>query len=202
MNDHRQQTLRGWAKFLNPEVLRSNLITASIFLSAFEILRASIIDRIRDFYSHEFRDGKWIPSEEYTSKCLTLDKSRLLASLLWLKEMSVIVDTDIARVDAIREHRNDLAHDLPKFLATADAEINVQLLVSIYELVTKIDRWWVREVEMAVDSDFDGREVADEEIMSANMVFIQMMLRIATGEDSAVFWEEFQKQAGAVLNRK
>jgi hypothetical protein len=26
------------------------------------------------------------------------------------------------------------------------------------------------------------------------MLYIQMMLRIATGEDSAVFWEEFQKQ--------
>jgi hypothetical protein len=201
MSDHREQAFRGWAKFLNPEVLCSNLITASVFLSAYEMLRASVIDRIRDFFSHEFRDGKWIASDDYTSKCLALDKCPLRASLLWLKQMSVIDDADIARVDQIREHRNDLAHDLPKFLATADAEINVQLLVSVYELVTKIDRWWIREVDMAIDPDLDGREVADKDIMSGNMLLIQMMLWIASGEDSAVFWKEFQKQAGAVLAR-
>ncbi len=36
MSDHRQQARRAWAKFLDPEVLRSNLIVASIFLAAYE----------------------------------------------------------------------------------------------------------------------------------------------------------------------
>jgi hypothetical protein len=197
MSDHRERAQRGWAKFLNPEVLRSNLIVASIFLAAYEMLRASVIDRIRSFFSNEFRDGEWIANEDYQTKCLALDKSPLRASLLWLKQMSTIDDADIARVDRIREHRNELAHDLPKFLGTADAEVNVQLLVGIYELVAKIDRWWIREVDMTTDPDFDGREVADEDITSGNMLFIQMMLRIATGEDSGVFWEEFQKYFGA-----
>jgi len=31
------------------------------------------------------------------------------------------------------------------------------------------------------------------------MTFIQMLLRIATGEDSAAFWQEFQKQAGSAF---
>ncbi len=194
MSDHRERARRGWAKLLNPDVLRSNLIAASIFLAAYEMLRATVIDRIRSFFSNEFRDGEWITSEGYRANCLSLDKSPLRASLLWLQRMSAINDADIALVDSIREHRNDLAHDLPKFLMTADAEVNIQLLDGIYELITKVDRWWIREVDMTTDPDYDGREVADEDIASGNMLFIQMMVRIATGEDSGVFWEEFQKQ--------
>ncbi len=194
MSDHRQQARRAWAKFLDPEVLRSNLIVASIFLAAYETLRTSIIDRIRSFFTFEFRNGEWVAGGDYQTKCFALDKSPLRASLLWLKQMSAIDDADIARVDSIREHRNELAHDLPKFLGTADAEVNVQLLVGIYELVSKIDRWWIRYVDMSTDPEFDGREVADEDITSGNMLFMQVMLRTATGEDSGALWEELQKQ--------
>lgn len=69
-------------------------------------------------------------------------------------------------------------------------------MVGIYDLVAKIDRWWVREVELPSNSVFDGKEVLDDEILSGNMLFVQMMLRVATGEDSEAFWEEFQKAAG------
>jgi hypothetical protein len=113
--------------------------------------------------------------------------------------MSALSDSDIALVDKIREHRNELAHELPKFLGTADAEINVQLLSEIYDLVAKIDRWWIREVEMTINPDFDGREVADEDIISGNMMAIHLMVRVATGDDSAALWEEFQRQAGSNL---
>lgn len=51
MNEHIRQS---WERFLNPETLRSNLIVASIFLAAYEILRQSIIERIRDFYIKGF----------------------------------------------------------------------------------------------------------------------------------------------------
>jgi hypothetical protein len=91
-----------------------------------------------------------------------------------------------------------LAHDLPRFLGTADAEVNSLLLCGIYDLVTKIDRWWIREFEMAIDAEFDGCDVADEDITSGNMLFIKMMLEIATGKDCGVFWDDFQKQFGAV----
>ena len=52
MNEEREQAIRGWAKFLNPEVLRSNLIAASIFLATYEIFKTSVIDRIHDFFNN------------------------------------------------------------------------------------------------------------------------------------------------------
>jgi hypothetical protein len=141
MSDHREQARRGWAKLQNPEVLRNNLIVASLFLAAYEMLQASVIDRIFGFFSEDFRDGKWIASRSYQTECLALDKSPFRASLLWLKHMSAIDDSDIDLVDRIREHRNELAHEMVKFLGTPDAEVNVQLLAGICELVSKIERW-------------------------------------------------------------
>ncbi len=197
MNEHRDRALRGWAKLLNPEALRGNLVAASLFLAAYQVLKSSAIEGVRSFYSNEFKDGQWVPGENYRTKCLALDKSTLRASLLWLRQAAALDDADLALVDRIREHRNELAHELLRFLGTADAEVNVQLLAGIYELVAKIDRWWIREVEMATDPDFDGRQAADEDIASGNMLAIQVMLRVATGEDSGAFWAEFQRQLRA-----
>lgn len=195
MNTPEDQVYRSWAKFLNPESLRGNLIAASIFLAAYELLRTSVIDRIRDFFTYEFNEHGGVVSEDYKGEVLSLDKSPLRASLLWLKEMTAIGDTDIELVDKIREHRNELAHDLPKFIATDDAEINIDLLGSIYVLLTKIDRWWIKEVHIPANLDFDGQEVADDEIQSGRMLCMQMMLRIATDENASVFWDEFQKRS-------
>ncbi|TAE53152.1 MAG: hypothetical protein EAZ87_24045 [Nostocales cyanobacterium] len=201
MNAPRKPVFDSWAKFLNPQSLRSNLIAASIFLAAYETLCTSAIDRIRNFFAYDFdENGLGIESEDYKKKVLSLDKIRLRASLLWLKEMSAISDADIILVDEIRRHRNKLAHELPRFLTDADAEININFLVDIYELVTKIDRWWIREVDIPTNSDFDGQNIADSDIKSGSMIFIQMMLKIATGEDSSVFWDEFQKQTSSFWN--
>ncbi|MFO0799103.1 MAG: hypothetical protein U0804_16670 [Gemmataceae bacterium] len=196
MKDHKDQVHRGWAKFLNPESLRGNLIAASIYLAAFEVLQSSVIDRIRGFFSNDFKDGKPLESEDYRSHCLALAKSPFRASLLWLKKMSAISDDDIALVDRIREHRNAIAHNLPEFLGTADTEVNVQLLANIHELVAKIDRWWIQEVDMTISPEYDGREIPADQISSGNMLFIQMMLQIATGEESGELWEQFQKHFG------
>jgi hypothetical protein len=140
MDNQKNQAFRDWEKFLNPEALQGNLIAASIFLAAYEILRASIIDQIRDFFITGFDESGLIISENYRKEVLSLDRRLLRASLLWLKERTAIGDTEIELVNTIREHRNELAHNLRKFIATADAEINIRLLESIYDLVTQIDR--------------------------------------------------------------
>lgn len=187
MQKHQQDAFQSWAKFLNPASLKSNLIIASLFLAAYETLRNSIIEHIRSFFTNCFNEDGGIVDPKYHTDVLARHKSPLRASLLWFREMNVVDDSDIELVDRIREHRNQLAHDLPKFIATNDADINVELLGSIYQVVTKIDRWWVREVEIPINPDFDDQDVdaiPDAEITSGNMVFLQMMIQIATGDEA------------------
>lgn len=45
-----EQIRKSWENFLNPEVLRPNLIMASLYIAAFEMLKDTIVERIRDFY--------------------------------------------------------------------------------------------------------------------------------------------------------
>lgn len=189
---NQDEAFRSWEKLLNPEILRKNLIASSLFLSGYEILQSSIIDHIRDFFCDDFSLGEPTKSKKYHDVCLSLDKSPVRASLMWLKQMDIVDDTDIAFVDELRRHRNDIAHELPRILETHHAEVNIQLLQQIYLLVSKIDRWWIREVEMSVNPDFDGIEASDEEITSGNMVLIQVMHLVAMGEDSGTIWREFQ----------
>jgi|688.fasta_scaffold270646_3 hypothetical protein len=185
MNENQQKAFDSWAKFLNPEVLKSNLIAASLFLAAFEALRSSVISPIRDFYSCGFDQYGPIVDPEYQTKVLSLDKSPLRASLLWLKDREVISSGDMLLVDRIRKHRNQLAHELMKYVATSDCEIDGELIVSIYELVAKIDRWWILNVEVPTNPDFDGYDVYESGVQSGNMIFLKLMIDIVTGHESA-----------------
>lgn len=187
-----KQAYQNWAKFLEPESLKSNLIIASMYLAAFELLKSSVIERIRNFFTYEFNEHGGVVSEDYKDKVLSLDKSPLRASLLWLKEMSAICDADIELIDNIRKHRNELAHELPKFIGIGNSEININLLVSLYELVAKIDHWWIKEIDLSTNSDFDGQEVTNADIQSGLVLCMQMMTKIALDEDASEIWNIFQ----------
>jgi|TARA_R110000823_G_scaffold273020_1_gene392128 hypothetical protein len=45
-----------WERALHPESLKKNIITASIFNVAFEMLKSSIVEKIEGFYSVGFNE--------------------------------------------------------------------------------------------------------------------------------------------------
>jgi len=57
-----------WERFLNPEILRTNLIVASLFITAFEMLRDSVIERAKEFFIHGFNKDGWIISDRYKTE--------------------------------------------------------------------------------------------------------------------------------------
>lgn len=199
MSTPKEQARRSWEKFLNPSSLRSNLITASLFLTAYELLQDSVVARIRDFFSVDFEENGGIASEDYKEKVLSLDRSRLKASLLWLREVDALSDADIALVDDIRIHRNEIAHELPKLVMTADAEIDIKLLRSIYKLIEKIEFWWIRNVDIPTDPELFGQQIDDADIMPGRVICMNMLIRVATEEtheDASKLWEMLDNQSG------
>jgi hypothetical protein len=197
MVERNEDVLSGWAKFLHPKALKSNLIVASLYIVSFEMLIQSVVKQLRNLYWRGFDKNGPITSPDYDRNVLALHKNKLTASLLWLKNNHAINDADVDLVDRMRRHRNALAHEMPKFLASSDAEIDVELLVAMHDLICKIDRWWIRGIELPNNPDFRGKEIPDAEIHSGNMIMLSMLLRVAVGdeEEATKPYETFVRMA-------
>jgi hypothetical protein len=189
------QSENSWLKFLNPESLRANLISASLFITSYETLKDSLIEQLRDFYVHAWDETGPIVGEDYKTKVLALDAKQnpLRASIAWLKASKVIDNADERLISELTLHRNEVAHQLPKFIAQAGEEVQVARLGQILDLVTKIDRWWIVNVELAIQDEIEPDKVDESRIISGRMMFLQLLHGIATGAEYTELHKEFAK---------
>jgi hypothetical protein len=191
-----------WLKFLNPETLKGNLIRASIYLTCWEMLKNSVMDHPRDFYTDGWKDGKVILDPKYKTEVLALDNDPLIASALWFKKQGAISDDDIFLLKSFRSHRNEIAHELPKFLGTAESNIQDEFFYGMFLLVAKIDKWWIQDFEIPLNPDFDNRELSREELdgcQSMNMVLMNLLIAVADGKEVQLhrLYIEFKKHIEA-----
>jgi len=189
MND---KTQISWENFLNPATLRPKLITVSVYIAAFELLKSAIVDRIKNFYT--FGIDRIDP--EYQAEVLSKNRSPVHASLEWLKEMHAIDDTDVATYERVKNLRNELAHALTGMLLR---ELPAELAERFNEMVSlleKIERWWIVNVEISTNPEFDGKEVDAENAIPGPVMGLQLLLNIALGpeDESKQYFDEFIKQ--------
>lgn len=182
----KDHAMRSWEKLANPQVLQHNLIVASLYLVAFELLQTSIVDRPGAFFASEVKltdsgriKGK--PTARYTANVLSLDpKHPFNASCLWLVSMGAISEDERLQIEAIRRHRNEVAHELPIFVVEADRVIDLGRLEQIRALLLKIERWWVLEVDVPTNPDFDGQTITAEDISPGPVLFLDFIIHTAT----------------------
>jgi hypothetical protein len=190
-----QQT---WEDFLNPDVVRPVLISTSIYIAGFEALKDSIIGRIRDFFCCGFDKSGDKIDPRYQSEVLSRSRSPVYASLDWLKEMNAIDDADIDAFDRIKRCRNDLAHRL---LSMLGSEVAVPDFAKSFQematLLRKIEVWWIKEVEIPTNPDFDGQEISEDGIVPGRSIGLQLLCDIALGDEtrSRFYFKEIRKQA-------
>ncbi len=186
-----------WKRFLDPEVLRPNLILASIYIAAFEVLKNSIIERIREFYFAGFDGKEWVVSPEYKESVLSKDNSPIYASLKWLNESNVINDDDVEKFNKIKECRNLLAHEITKMLMEGLPPGFEERFGDMVVLLDKIERWWIVNVEIPTNPVFDGKhdEIDENEIIPGPILSLRVLMDVALGSDeSARFYiNEFKK---------
>jgi hypothetical protein len=185
-----------WERFLHPEALRTNLIVASLFISAFEMLKETIIERIKEFFCSGFDENGLIISPRYQEKVLSKNRSRLFASLQWLKEQQVINDNDITTFEQIKETRNQLAHEIPRLLSDGLPEEWPNRFSDLISLVGKIEQWWIVNVELPTNPDFSPEDEIDENgVIPGKIMTLRLMIDIALGtdEESTQYYKEFMK---------
>lgn len=170
-----------WERFLDPDVVRPSLFLATMFVTTFEILKNCAVDRIKDFYSNGFDQAGPIVSPDYQQKVVSRNKSILYASLDWLKEYEVIDDHDLETFEQLKKTRNQLAHQLFDVVTgqvESDHQAQFEILV---ELLRKIEVWWVINVELATNPDYDDQEIDKEGIVPGAILSLQMLIQVATG---------------------
>ncbi|MCK4376093.1 MAG: hypothetical protein KAX19_12215 [Candidatus Brocadiae bacterium] len=189
-----------WDKFLNAQTLRQTLVAASVFLTAYEMLKDALIDHLRGFYSHTWSaDGEWEISPEYREKVLSLDKKEMVACAKWFRQGGALDDDDLLLLKEVADHRNVVAHELPSILGSIEKDVSLLHLRCIYALTSKIDKWWIREIEVPTNPDFDDASPTDEQLdksFSIRMLTMSLLIQVAEGDDSALvgLYKEWKRE--------
>ncbi len=179
-----EKTNKSWEGLLNPDALRRNLITASIYIAAFELLKDSIVDRLKTFYK---LTGEQV-EQRYEPEVLSRNRSPVYASLGWLKEFKAIDDDDITVFEKARSYRRIFAHELTRVLWDGLPPDVATRFSEMVKLMDKIERWWIVTLE-------DVQEGDEHAILPGRIFLLQLMVDVALGseEDSKKFLNEFMK---------
>ncbi|RAU17582.1 hypothetical protein DN062_12915 [Nitrincola tibetensis] len=186
-----------WERALHPETLKTNIITASIFSMAFEMLKSSIIEKIEGFFINGFDENGMIVSPEYKEKVLSLNRSPLYASLKWLQDMDAIDDEDLERFEHIKRCRNTLAHEMFTF-ASSGVDFDVaEAFEEMVGLLRKIEIWWFENLEMAIDPEAYPEDLDLEQVILGPVWSLQMLIDVALGpeEEARKYYDQFIENA-------
>jgi hypothetical protein len=173
---------RGLEEFLDPQVVRRRLLVASLYICAFEVLKDCIVDRIRDFFSIGFDENGMIEGPKYRTVVLALHHNRLRASLLWLMGQGIVDQADVDAFLAARDLRNAFAHDLVEHVGRWPKGVE-DTFDGLVVLLNKIERWWIVNVEIPTNPDFDGEEVDVEGVVPGSVLTLRMLRDIALAPD-------------------
>lgn len=179
--DYREQ----WESFLNPEVFKDRLINISMYITIYEMLKDSIINRLKDFYIMTLIGARDLEGEEeYRSKVLSRRKNHLYASISWLIEHEVINEVDKENIEALKNYRNYLAHEMSDIIFNGEIKDLMKNFLCAYQLVHKIENWWIINFEMAINPDFTDANLEDidiDNIQSGKKLMIDMALSVLSG---------------------
>jgi len=191
-----KNVLEDWERFLTPSILRSNMIIVSVYIAAFEILKNSIVERIRDFFWEGWIDDEDIIDPKYESDVLSRNRSPVYASLQWLKDMEAIGDTDILTFSRVKEIRNKLVHEISELLSTGLPPELPDSFSDIINLLNKIETWWIVNIEIPINPDFDGMFIEASGIIPGPVAGLKMMIDISLGtdEEAEYYITEFKKR--------
>lgn len=193
-------TTDAWKAFLNPEIVRTKLISAGLFLVAHEMLIDSIKRHPLSFFANRWTADGPEPSESYAARVLALDPKgggdALRGSIAWLKNADAITSEDESDIRKVTDARNEVAHELSAMVSGSKPPDFANHFATLMALLQKIEKWWIVNVEMATDPDFDGQEIDEDGIISGPSWSMQILAKVALGDGDEA-WElhrEFVKQ--------
>jgi hypothetical protein len=168
-------------RLLSASVLKENLAEAGLYMLAYECLVYSLVQRPKKWFTMCGTSS----DDRYRAEILDLDpSSHFVASCLWFQKMGVLTAEEVNEIRRIRKHRTDIAHEPIKVLLDTEIQVDKAKLLSIYSLLSKIDRWWLSEFEIPANPDFDNAYIDPAEVRSGNMEFLSYLIRVVCGNET------------------
>lgn len=172
-----------WEQLLTPAVMQERLISASLYITAYELLRESIVGRIRSFYIVGMDESGEVIDPKYAAAVLGRNRSVVYASLDWLLENGAIDEDDLAVFERIRKTRNTIAHELLTIVTAGKDVGHTERFAELVALLKKIEVWWVVNLEIPVNPDLDGKELNEAGIVPGPVLMLQMILEVVSGNE-------------------
>jgi hypothetical protein len=177
------QFVQALSKKFHPDAIRANLVRAGLFLTGWEMLKSEIEKKVQGFFWEGFDSRGQRYSKSYQTDVLSRHESRFQASLLWLVEQDAVTEAKATRIREMREHRNEIAHELRTVLIDPEhAGVDLALLREMRDIIAALGVFWGR-IEVDTNEDFVAREIADADIKS--VVSLLMDYLVAAAEDAA-----------------
>ena len=201
---NRRETRIDGAKLFTPEILRTNLLLSSLYLTSYEILKVAIIEGVKAFFIYQtpitdneekellksvdpklverFRKSYEKEVSEYEKEIgISIDdrdKLGLIPSCKWLQRQDALSEEEVHEIRLIRDHRNEIAHELPGLLIGEGFDIQLEHFQRIRTLIHKIDVFWARN-DVMFDAntldEVDIQDVSDDEIVSIRGAMLSLI---------------------------
>jgi hypothetical protein len=176
------------ALFGDGDDTRQELMAASLFIMTYECLKDFVEGQFKSFFTDGFEttvngavigifSPKWpevknsqeTRYKELVKKLANIDMGKVTlfqAGCAWLHEMEAVTDDDIMLIIQISKFRNELAHELYRWLFDDSIpQIEAKIVNAPINLYFKISNWWIRNVEVSIDPE--GYEHFSEEDLSS-----------------------------------
>ena len=190
-----------WQKLLNPITLKSNLVRASLFVTAYEMFRSNIQAHLISFFADPWDNGKPISGKSYQTEVRSKHRNRLVASLEWYRSMDAIDDGDMTSFYAIRA-RNEVVHEMFAFMADSNRGIEDELFEQLITIYQKIEMWWFINIELAINPDIDMDSVDIDSVVIGPILGLQLLLAISLGQEPEEgYYKEMYEKAKTHRNK-
>lgn len=143
---------------LTEEELTQVLAYAGLILVAFELVKSLIVEPIKVFYWN-VTFGEGMPFKSYEEDVLFRHKNEFEACLLYLRDFIKAIDSDdVLVIQKLREHRNDLAHNIAHKLQAQEIKRDLFLLERANKTLFKLSNYRTY-IEIGADPEFQNKGI-------------------------------------------
>jgi hypothetical protein len=124
-----------------PEQVTRALTYAGFVMVGYELIKGMVVDPIKNFYS-DTTFGNGMPFKSYKEDVRFRHKKEFEACLYYLCDfMEALNFDDVRTILEFRNHRNDMAHELPSRLSDLDIGNHEVLLEDVDHVIFKLSNY-------------------------------------------------------------